>query len=93
MGFAKRVDRNHGEIVAALRQSGWFVVNLYLVGQGAPDILALKAGRCVLIEVKDGDKPPSGRRLTGLQEVFHAQCAAAGYPVTVVMSAEEAVRL
>lgn len=57
--YAKRRDANEPEIVAALERIGCTVVRLDEV-----DILAGRNGRNVLIECKDGNKPPSARKLT-----------------------------
>jgi Holliday junction resolvase len=59
-----RLDSNHNEIRQALEKMGWGVKSMAGVGDGFVDLLAVKAGRIVLIEVKDGDKVPSKRKLT-----------------------------
>lgn len=62
--YAARVDRNQPEIVKAIRKEGWTVLHLHTLGKGAPDILVGKDGENFLIEIKDGEKPPSKRKLT-----------------------------
>jgi len=47
-----RVDNNHADIVAALRQIGCSVQSLASVGAGCPDLLVGYRGRNVLLEVK-----------------------------------------
>ena len=60
-----RIDDNQPEIVKALREAGCSVESLAMVGHGVPDLLvACPDGRTLLLEVKDGEKPPSARRLT-----------------------------
>ena len=49
---AARIDRNHAEIVAALRQIGCSVQSLASLGRGCPDLLVGSHGRNVLLEVK-----------------------------------------
>lgn len=71
MRRAAKVDRNQAEIVAALRSAGVTVQPLHTVGQGCPDLLCGFRGRNILIEVKDGDLPPSGRKLTDHQIEWH----------------------
>jgi Holliday junction resolvase len=61
---AARVDRNHAEIVAGLRQMGCSVLSLAAVGDGCPDILCGWRGVNLLLELKDGSKSPSRRELT-----------------------------
>ena len=72
MRRAAKVDQNQSEIVAALRGIGATVQPLHAVGQGCPDLLAGFRGRNVLIEVKDGSRPPSARKLTPDQSEWHA---------------------
>ena len=70
MRWAARVDDNHAEIVEALRASGWAVLSTARLGQGTPDLIVSKAKRTVFLEVKDGKKPPSARRLTPDEAAF-----------------------
>lgn len=73
MRRAARVDANQPEIVAALRQSGCSVEHLHSVGGGVPDLLVGVQGLNLLIEVKDGSKPPSARKLTPDQVEWHGK--------------------
>jgi hypothetical protein len=60
-----RSDANQTSIVKALRQCGATVEVLSSLGHGVPDLLcAPKTGPMVLMEVKNGDLPPSGQKLT-----------------------------
>ena len=93
MRRAAKVDANQGEIVAALRKSGCSVEPLHSVGGGVPDLLVGVPdvgidGINLLMEVKDGAKPPSARKLTPDQVDWHA--AWLGQKV-VVTSVEEAL--
>ncbi len=86
MRRAARVDRNQTEVVEALRQAGCRVQPLHMVGKGCPDILVGRDGRLVLMEIKDGEKPPSARKLTEDEAAWHdlwADAAQAGALVTV----------
>jgi len=47
-----RIDTNHKEIVAALRQAGATVVSLASMKHGCPDLLVGYAGETVLMEIK-----------------------------------------
>lgn len=67
----KRVDGNQREIAAALRAVGATVQHLHEVGHGCPDLLVGYRSVNFLLEVKDGSKPPSKRRLTPDEEKFH----------------------
>ena len=66
MKYALRTDRNQGEIVKALEKAGCTV---WIIGKPV-DLLVGVAGVNYLLEVKDGDKPPSGRKLTKAQRDF-----------------------
>lgn len=88
MRRAAKVDRNHGEIVKALRAAGAGVCDLSAVGSGCPDLLASYRGQWFLLEVKDGKKPPSKRQLTPDQQAWHALHRA---PVAVVKDVDEAL--
>jgi Holliday junction resolvase len=65
-----RVDANQQEIVSAFRKCGFSVTHLHSIGKGVPDLLVAKNGHTALVEVKDGNKPPSARKLTDDQERF-----------------------
>jgi hypothetical protein len=68
---AAAVDANQSEIVEALRKAGASVQPLHSVGMGCPDLLVGFRGTNLLMEVKDGDKVPSARKLTEWQEKWH----------------------
>jgi len=67
MRRAARIDANQPAIIAALRSIGATVQPLHAVGGGCPDLLVGLRGRNILMEVKDGARPPSERRLTADQ--------------------------
>lgn len=91
MRRAAKRDSNHAEIVKALRGNGVKVLDLGAVGNGCPDLLVGAQGRLTLLEIKDGDKPPSARTLTDDQVRFHREWLAAGLPVFTVESIEAAI--
>jgi len=70
MRRAAKVDRNQAEIVEALRNAGASVYCTHAVGQGFPDLCVGYYGHTVLVECKDGTKPPSACKLTPAQESF-----------------------
>jgi hypothetical protein len=69
--YAAKIDVNQPAIVKALREAGATVVPTHAVGAGFPDLIAWFNGEVLMIEVKDGDKPPSARKLTPAQQRFH----------------------
>lgn len=89
MRRAAKVDDNHGDVVEALRRVGAAVLSLAPIGNGAPDLLVYFRGRYSLLEVKDGSKPPSDRRLTPKERQFHQAWPA---PVAIVESPVDALR-
>lgn len=88
MRRAARTDANQTAIVEALRKCGASVQSLAAVGKGVPDLLVGLRSRNYLLEVKDGSKPPSARKLTPDQEQWHLKWAG---QVLTVTSAEDAI--
>lgn len=87
---AKR-DDNHADVVKALRAAGCWVLDLAAVGKGCPDLLVhgpTYPWDFRMLEIKDGSKPPSERKLTPDQVVFHTGCRG---PIVVVNSPAEAL--
>lgn len=90
MRRAARVDANQGVIVRALRKIGCSVQDLSKVGEGCCDILVGVLGLNLLMEIKDGEKPPSARKLTPAQQKWHASWRG---QKAVVESVEDAVEI
>ena len=90
MRRASRIDRNQTEIVEALRKLGASVQPLHSAGDGIPDLLVGYQGRNFLIEVKDGTKKPSARKLTPCQVEWHHEWLG---QAAIVTSTEEAIAL
>lgn len=71
----RKVDVNQPAIVAEFRKRGASVAILSEIGRGIPD-LAIGVCRAYLepymsfIEIKDGSKPPSARKLTEDEQKF-----------------------
>jgi len=85
---AARVDDNHAEIVTAFRACPFIKVHdCSAYGGGFPDLLVRIFDSIHLVEIKDGDKPPSRRTLTPSQETFHAD-----FPVTIIESIADVTR-
>jgi len=61
---AARKDANHNAIQTAFERLGWSVADTSALGDGFPDLLAAKHQETIAVEVKDGAKPPSARKLT-----------------------------
>jgi Holliday junction resolvase len=91
MRRAAKIDANQDQVVEALRAAGAVVQSLAAVGQGVPDLLVGFQGKTLLMEVKDGRKPPSARRLTEDQLKWHG--AWLGGPVAIVDGPDAALRM
>jgi hypothetical protein len=87
---AAKVDANQTEIVKALRQVGASVQSLASTGKGVPDLLVGFRGKNLLLEVKDGGKVKSARKLTPDQVAWHQDWR--GH-VAVVESVEQAIKI
>ena len=85
-----RVDDNQAEIVQALRKAGVVVTPMHQLGKGVADLLCSYRQVWTVLEVKDGSKPPSARKLTTDEARW---IAAQKAPVYVVTTALEAVGL
>jgi hypothetical protein len=86
---AARRDANEREIIEALRKAGAYVKQIN--DEGAFDLLVWHAGKTLLLEVKDGKKPPSARKLTEAEAAFHAEWP--GDNLFIVNSVDEALAL
>ena len=90
MRRAARVDANQEQIVSAMRACG-ATVRVVTQGDGLPDLLVGYRGYTILMEVKDGRKPPSARKLTPEEEKFFINWT--GGMLAIVNSVEEALEL
>ena len=90
MRRANRVDANQVDVVRALREAGAFV-RVINQGEGLPDLLVGFRGKTFLMEVKDGDKMPSQRRLTDAEADFFANWT--GGPLGIVESPRDALEM
>ena len=87
---AGRVDANQTEIVAAFRSMGCSVAITSNVRGGFPDIVVGIDGLNLLVEIKDGSKIPSARKLTKDEQTFHDNWRGRA---VVVESVDEVVEL
>lgn len=88
MRRAARVDENQSDIVSSLRAIG-AIVRVISQGDGIPDLLVGFQGQTFLLEVKDGNKPPSARKLTPAEQKFFDEWR--GGRLAVVNSVDEAI--
>lgn len=91
MRRAARTDANKAEIVAALREAGATVWDLKLPVDLLVGYTNAKGDKfTLLVECKDGKKPPSARKLTPLQASFMGSWT--GATVVTVTDVEGALR-
>jgi len=90
MRYANRIDANQNQIVDAMRKVG-AVVRIISQGDGIPDLLVGYKGYTILMEVKDGGKVPSARKLTEPEQRFFDDWR--GGMLAVVNSVEEALEI
>lgn len=88
--IANRVDANQDAIVDALWGIGATVQRLQRVKGGCPDLLVGYRGVNHVLEVKDGSKPPSRRKLTPQEKRW--QDAWRG-TVRIVYSVDDAIEV
>lgn len=87
-----KVDENQPEIVEALRKAGAFVVITSQL-KNAFDILVAFRGKLFIMEIKDGEKPPSARKLTDGETKCKEGIEGAGCTYHIVLSVEEALNV
>lgn len=84
---ARRTDANHAAIMADLRKAGFRVHDTSALGGGFPDLVVFRPDcGLFLVEVKDGAKPPSRRRLTLAEAEF-----ARDFPVITATRIEDII--
>ena len=94
MRRAARRDAGEQDIIKAMREAGAFVK--VINDEGTFDLLVGYTGTSgrfytLLLEIKDGTKPPSARRLTDAEQKFHDTWP--GDNLHIVNSVEEALAL
>ena len=89
MRRAARRDANEDQVVSALEACGAYVKKIN--GSGGFDLLVWYRGHTLLLEVKDGRKPPSAQALTPAEQKFHREWP--GDNLHIVNSPEAALEL
>ena len=89
--YARRRDSNHSAILQAFRQLGCSTIDLGGVGAGVGDALIGYAGISLMIEIKDGAKSPSRRKLTAAQEKLRLDWTGGARLVTNMDDVEKTV--
>lgn len=87
---AAKIDDNQTELVGILRSLGMCVEITSAAHGGMTDLVVGYGGITVLVEVKDGKKAPSDRKLTPAQIRFHERFHGA---ITVIETIDQAFKL
>lgn len=91
MRYARKKDANHSDVFGLARQVGAEVLDLHAL-PGALDGLVGYRGRLYLVEVKDGAKKKSKRKLTPAEIATVDRFRAIGCPVLVVETEDDLLR-
>ena len=87
-----KVDSNQSEIVSALRRVGCYVLHLHQL-KNCFDLLICWRGQTWCVEVKDGSKPPSKRKLTEGEQACKDELERVGVKYHIIESVDQALRL
>jgi len=89
---ASRVDNNQKEVVEILRRAGAVVKHVHTV-KNLFDIIVFYNGQIYCVEIKDGSKPPSSRKLTLGELQCKEDMESVGVKYWVVHSMGEALEM
>jgi hypothetical protein len=89
---AARTDANQSEIVAALRKRGAVCIITSQL-KNAFDVLVCFNGKIHIVEIKDGNKPKSARKLTEGELRCKSLVEGVRCSYNVIYSVEEALEL
>jgi hypothetical protein len=90
--YAKKVDANQVEIVKALRKAGAVVKHVHTV-PNLFDVLVFFRGKTYCVEIKDGNKPPSARKLKPGEEQCKNDLESVGVKYWIINSVDEALEM
>lgn len=88
---ARRIDHNHNDVFREARQVGAEVLDLHAL-PGALDGLVGYRGVLYLVEVKDGAKVKSKRKLTPAEIATVERFRLVGCPVLIVETSDDLLR-
>ena len=92
--YARKKDDNHDEIVDEFKRLGCGVKDVHNLPDFV-DIIICYKGQTVMVEIKDGAKPPSARQLTSGEKKFSDEWIAKGGKwacITNIWEANELVK-
>ena len=92
MRRAAKIDSNQPQIVKALRRSGAFVI-LTSQLKNAFDLLVIYRGTIYIVEVKDGEKVKSKRKLTEGEMLCQHGVESHGAKYHIIESVDDALKM
>lgn len=90
---ANRKDANHKAIESAFHRAGAETIDCTIAPALGFDLLVAHRGRLHVVEVKDGNKPPSERKLTEGEQKRKAQLEVKGIAYNVVETTDDALKV
>lgn len=88
---ARRKDANHSTVLRMAREVGAEVLDLHSLPGGLDALIGYRS-KLFLIEIKDGSKPRSRRKLTPAEVATVDRFRAIGCPVLVVETEDDLLR-
>lgn len=92
MRRAAKIDRNQPEIVKALRKAGAVVKHVHQVKK-LFDVLVFFQGKIYCVEIKDGELPPSARKLKDGEKECKDDIESVGVKYWIIKSIDEALEM
>jgi len=92
MRHAARTDANQTQIIKAFRGLGAYVVPTHQL-KGFCDCIVYFRGQTFTIEIKDGSKPKSKKKLTPMEQECKEQVEARGCTYHIIETVEDAIKL
>ena len=92
MRYASKVDNNQKQIVTALRKLGAVVLLTHQL-KNCCDCIVYYRGKTYTVEIKDGSKPLSARKLTEGEQEFKAKIESVGCTYWIIESIEDALNM
>jgi hypothetical protein len=89
---ASRKDANHNEIKKALEKVGAYVIDTHQL-KNAFDMIVNFRGKSYIVEIKDGKKSPSARKLSEGEQICADKLNNVGVKYHIVESVDEAMQL
>lgn len=91
--YNNKVDANQPELVALWRTLGCVVIPVTAEPDAGFDVIVCYNGCVELVEIKDGNKPPSKRKLTDGELVRKAELEGVGCALNIIETEDQAMEL